>query len=82
MERKAYDLPGKPSERSLDESHKRTPQFNQDETLAVLECRLRLSGHGIVLSIDKDEVLVPRRDEPLKLLLKVGALVEVLIVWW
>ncbi|GFS19202.1 hypothetical protein ElyMa_001540100 [Elysia marginata] len=66
VERQPYDLPGDPRGRSLEEEYKHTAQFNQDETLAVLECRVRLSGHAMVLSMDKDEVLVPRRDVPLK----------------
>lgn len=70
LERQAYDLPGEPQDRSLDETFKRTAQFNQDETLAVMECRLRLSGHGLVLSLDKDEVLVPRQNVTLKHLLQ------------
>ncbi|KAK3792702.1 hypothetical protein RRG08_064799 [Elysia crispata] len=63
---------GSPRGRSLEEDFKRTAQFTQDETLAVLECRVRLSGYGMVLSMDKDEVLVPRQDVSLKTLLKVG----------
>ncbi|RUS81909.1 hypothetical protein EGW08_010336, partial [Elysia chlorotica] len=70
LERVRYDLPGEPTGRTLAESFKHTSQFVQDETLAVLECRIRLSGHGFVLSLDKDEVLVPRQDVTLKALLQ------------
>ena len=72
MERVPYSLAGEPTDRSLDEELKHTLQFEMDETMAVLECRQRLSGHGIVLSIDKDEVVIPRGDVPLKIFLKVG----------
>ena len=72
MERVPYSLAGEPTDRSLDEELKHTLQFEMDETLAVLECRQWLSGHGIVLSIDKDEVVIPRQDVPLKIFLKVG----------
>ena len=72
MERVPYSLAGEPTDRSLDEELKHTLQFEMDETLAALECRQRLSGHGIVLSIDKDEVVIPRGDVPLKIFLKVG----------
>ena len=82
MERVPYSLAGEPTDRSLDEELKHTLQFEMDETLAVLECRQRLSGHGIVLSIDKDEVVIPRQDVPLKIFLKVGVHGVDLVVWW
>ncbi|XP_012943622.1 uncharacterized protein LOC101858305 [Aplysia californica] len=61
-----YDLPGSPKHRKLTEDFKFTPQFLHDETLAVLECRVRLGGYEMILSHDLDELVVPRERASLK----------------
>ncbi|CAL1543241.1 unnamed protein product [Lymnaea stagnalis] len=65
-----YELPGTPKDRSLKEGFKRTPQFVQDETMAVLECRHRMGGYSYVLSHDLDEMVIPRENISIKTLLE------------
>ncbi|XP_013087263.2 uncharacterized protein LOC106071649 isoform X1 [Biomphalaria glabrata] len=61
-----YELPGYPANRTLMEKDKRTHQFHHDESMAVLECRQRMSGFSYVMSHDLDEFIIPRRDITLK----------------
>ncbi|XP_059143258.1 uncharacterized protein LOC131930691 [Physella acuta] len=66
LDRQPYELPGEPKGRSLQEPLKRTRQFIQDETMAVLECRQRMAGYDYVISHDVDEMIVPRQEVTLK----------------
>nr|KAI8734384.1 hypothetical protein BgiMline_027698 [Biomphalaria glabrata] len=70
LELLAYELPGEPRSRNLNEVFKRTRQFVQDESVPVLDCKLRMSGYDFVLSHDLDEMVIPRENIPLKRLLK------------
>ncbi|CAL1530149.1 unnamed protein product [Lymnaea stagnalis] len=65
-----YELPGKPKNRSLSEAFKHTSQFNQDESMAVLECRQRMGGYDYVISHDLDEMIIPRDNVDLKTFLQ------------
>lgn len=65
-----YELPGSPRGRSLREDLKHTPQFSQDETMAVLECRHRMGGYTYVIGHDLDEMIVPRENISIKTLIQ------------
>lgn len=67
-----YELPGDPANRTLMERNKHTEQFHHDESMAVLECRQRMSGYTYVMSHDLDEYIIPRRDISLKQFFKVS----------
>ncbi|XP_059143255.1 uncharacterized protein LOC131930689 [Physella acuta] len=66
IEIQPYELPGEPEGRNLSEAFKRTPQFLHDETLAVVECRLRMAGYDYIISHDLDELIIPRENISIK----------------
>ncbi|KAH9508257.1 hypothetical protein Btru_050626 [Bulinus truncatus] len=70
LEIQPYALPGEPKNRNLNESFKRTAQFNHDESMSLLDCKQRMSGYDFVLSHDLDEMVIPRDNVSLKTFFK------------
>ncbi|PVD27358.1 hypothetical protein C0Q70_12514 [Pomacea canaliculata] len=61
-----YKLPGRPWGRGFTDETRVLDQLPQDENFPFLECRLRLAGYDYVMSIDMDEIILPRKMKLLK----------------
>ncbi|CAL1530148.1 unnamed protein product, partial [Lymnaea stagnalis] len=56
-----YELPGKPKNRTFSKPLEHWDQYDEDQTMAVLDCRQRMGGYDYIISHDLDEMIIPRK---------------------